>query len=243
MCERAVLCGLAGIAFTDHCEVDTGLEACLDVVRGLKSDVSRARDIFGERLEISLGVELGEPHHNPPFARELTRDPEIDFVIGSLHHARGQPDYYYIDYGHENLDAIMSLYYEELEELVECGCFDVVGHINYQLRYMDSLTRSRANPSKYYGKLGEILRAIASKNLGIEINTSGLWRGMDFTLPSLDVLKMFRAAGGKVVTTGSDSHDSSHVGAELKTAVEYMRTAGFKYLAFFKNREPSFKPI
>jgi histidinol-phosphatase (PHP family) len=232
-----------GIAFTDHCEVETGLDACLKVIRGLKADVKRARDIFGDRLEISLGIELGEPHHNTPLAEELIGDPDIDFVIGSLHHARGRMDYYYIDYEHEDIDGIMGLYYEELAELAEGAQFDVVGHINYQMRYMNPSTRNRIDPSKYYGKLGGILKVIADKKLGIEINTSGLWRGLGFTLPSFDVVKMFRAAGGEIVTTGSDSHETSHIGAGISTAAEYLRSAGFGGCAFFKNRKPSLKPI
>jgi histidinol-phosphatase (PHP family) len=243
MCEAAISCGLKGIAFTDHCETNKGISACLKVIKGLKSDVKRARDIFGDKLEISLGIELGQPHHDLSLSHELLCDGEIDFVIGSLHHARGQQDYYYIDYDHEDIDMIMYRYYDELMELVECGCYDVIGHINYQLRYMSAVARNRGDLSKYYRELGAILDVVAKNNKGIEINSSGLWRGIDLTLPPLEVIKMFRAVGGEIVTTGSDSHDASHVGAAIDSAVECLRDAGFERCAFFKQRKPIFKAI
>jgi histidinol-phosphatase (PHP family) len=240
ICEHAISGGLRGIAITDHVDVDSGRANCRKVVESLKSDISRIRRKYGGRLEISMGIELGEAHHNVALAGEIASDGDIDFIIGSLHRRRRSLDYYNIDYDNADMDALFYDYYEELTEMVRAGYFDVVGHINYQLRYMGASARKRVAMPSYYGELEKILRMVADSGKGIEINTSGLWRGLGFTLPSSEVVKMFREAGGEIVTTGSDAHQLNHVGDRMDGAVECLKSAGFSQFAFYSGRVPRF---
>jgi histidinol-phosphatase (PHP family) len=242
ICERAVSMGLGGVAITDHADVDLG-ESELDVLRALEDDVSAAREKYGGRLEISMGVELGDGNHNQALAEKIVSQESLDFVIGSIHRQRERKDYYYLDYEHEDIDDLMRGYYRELRELVRGGCFDVVGHINYQIRYMNAAARARLDLSLYYDILREILEDVARAGKGIEINTSGLWRGVGFTIPTLEVARMFRDAGGEIITTGSDSHRAEHVGLKLDGALECLKAAGFRRFAFFKGRKPFFHDI
>lgn len=239
ICEAAIARGLRGIAFTDHCDTDRGARECMRVKRKLLADVRRARARFGNRLVILLGLELGEPHHDLPLADEVTSDPELDFVIGSIHKMRGEKDFYYMDYERANMGELLSKYYDELTELVSCGYFDVVGHINYQARYMGASARNRLDLPVYYDRLSEILKAIARMGKGIEINTSGMRRGLGEILPSPEVVKLFREAGGEIVTLGSDTHEAGSVGEGIFTAMEKLRGAGFDHFAIFEKRMPS----
>jgi histidinol-phosphatase (PHP family) len=242
ICERAVSMGLGGVAITDHVDVDLG-ESELEVLRELEDDVSAAREKYGGGLEISMGAELGDGNHDQPFAEKIVSRGSLDFVIGSMHRQREREDYYYLNYEHEDLDSLMRGYYMELRELVRGGCFDVVGHINYQTRYMNAATRARFDLSVYYDILREILEDVARAGKGIEVNSSGLWRGLGFTLPTLEVVRMFRDAGGEIVTTGSDAHRAEHVGLRLDGVVECLKAAGFRRYAFFKRREPFFHDV
>jgi histidinol-phosphatase (PHP family) len=240
ICEEAVSRGLLGIAITDHADVDSGEEDCLGVMNGLASDVLRAREAFGGRLEISLGVELGEAHHNVSLARELVSDERLDFVIGSLHHPRMSEDYFNVDYDHADMDAMWRKYYGELAEMVEAGCFDVVGHINYQVRYMSESARARVDLSRYLGMLESVLDAVIRLGKGIEINASGLWRGLGITLPSAEVIETYRKRGGKIITTGSDAHAAVNVGGAIEEAAKRAAAAGFEKFAFYRKRAPYF---
>jgi histidinol-phosphatase (PHP family) len=235
--------GLAGVAFTDHCDVDAGRDACFGVINGLKSEVASLREAFDGILEISVGCELGEPHHDVPLSREILADGDIDFVIGSLHRRRGDLDYHDIDYDRADIDAMMRGYYEELLELAESGCYDVLGHINYQERYMSESARCRLDLSSYGGEVLEILKVVASAGKGIEVNSSGLGRGLGHPLPDADVLEAFRRVGGEVLTIGSDAHIAARVGGELDGAVKFLKGAGFGRFAFFKGRKPSFHDV
>lgn len=243
ICEAAIGRGLKGIAFTDHCDIDTGRSPCGTVKRKLLEDVRSAREEFGDRLVISMGLELGEAHHNIGLAQELCDDPEIDFIIGSLHKLRDEDDFYCIDYDKADLDSLMPKYYAELLELAECGCFDVLGHVNYQLRYMRDEVARTFDISPYLDRLSHIFRVLAGRGKGIEINTSGLRKSLGDTLPSMDVVKMFREAGGEIVTIGSDSHDAGSVGKGIWTVMERLPSVGFDTFAFFRERKPVFYDI
>jgi histidinol-phosphatase (PHP family) len=238
ICAHAIRIGLKGIAFTDHCDIDAGDERCERVRRGIVSDVIEARDLYGNDLRVSAGIELGEAHHNPGLARRISGDASVDFVIGSLHRMRGEEDFYHIDYENTDIDALMRRYYEELYELVENGCFDVVGHINYQPRYMSERAKRSLDLPRYYSDLFEILKSVARQGKGIEINTSGLWRNQGDTIPSSDVLKLFFKAGGEIVTIGSDSHNLRSVGLEIFSAMEKLKLTGLSRFAFFSGRVP-----
>jgi histidinol-phosphatase (PHP family) len=238
ICECAIRAGLAAVAFTDHCETYLGADACFAVKDALLKEVLEARAVFGDALDISMGLEIGEPHHDTALSRELAGGSEIDFVIGSVHKVRGEDDFYFIDYDRPDISDVLRKYYEELLELSECDCFDVMGHINYPLRAMSAKQAERTDLSVYGGPLREALLSLAKGGRGIEANSHCLKEGPDGILPSLEVLKMFKDSGGKIVTTGSDAHTAPQVGKGIPEAERLLREAGFEKISFFKKRRP-----
>ncbi|MDR1021088.1 MAG: histidinol-phosphatase HisJ family protein [Synergistaceae bacterium] len=238
ICESAIRAGLAAVTFTDHCETYLGEGACLAVKEALWEDVSRARETFGEALEISMGLEIGEPHRDMALSRELAGGPEIDFVIGSVHRVRGEDDFYFMDYDRPDIMDVFRKYYEEILELSECDCFDVMGHINYPLRAMSAEQTERTDLGVFDGLLRETLASLAAHGRGIEANSHCMKEGVGGILPSLEIMKMFRDSGGRIVTTGSDAHEASLVGAGIPEAEALLREAGFKEISFFKGRKP-----
>jgi histidinol-phosphatase (PHP family) len=239
ICEAAMQKGLAGVAFTDHCETYLGADACLAVKEALIREVLEARSAFGASLEISMGLEIGEPHHDIALAGELAGDAEVDFIIGSVHRVRGEDDFYFIDYDRPDILDVFRKYYEELIELSERDCFDVMGHINYPLRAMSGLQRARTDLSVFDGLLGEALASLARRGRGIEANSHCLKEGPRGILPSLEILKAFKSAEGRIVTTGSDSHTAARVGTGVPEAATLLMEAGFEKISFFKKRKPA----
>ncbi|GHV53460.1 histidinol phosphate phosphatase [Synergistales bacterium] len=237
LCEAAIAKGLAGIAITDHCDAARDPRGCVKVKDAVVRDVRAARGRFGDALMIAAGVELGEPHRNIATAKEIASDPDLDFVIGSLHMLRDTEDFYYIDYDREDLDCLLRRYYDELTELCECGVCDVVGHINYQARYMNARQRARVDWTRYYPELEKVLSSCARRGMGMEINTSGLRAGVGDTLPGADAIKMFKDAGGRIITIGSDAHTAEAIGSHARDAADSIAAAGFS-AAFFIKRAP-----
>ncbi|MDR0615623.1 MAG: histidinol-phosphatase HisJ family protein [Synergistaceae bacterium] len=239
ICEAAIRNGLAGVAFTDHCETYLGAEACMAVKEDLMKEVAEARGEFGGSLEIAMGLEIGEPHHDIALARELAGGAEMDFIIGSVHKVRGEEDFYFIDYDRPDILDVLRKYYEELLELSECDCFDVMGHIGYPLRAMSRVQRAKISLSGFSGLVREALASLARHGKGIEANSHCLKEGTGGILPPLEILKAFKAVGGEIVTTGSDSHASAQVGKGIPEAESLLREAGFREISFFRKRRPA----
>lgn len=53
------------------------------------AEIERCRILYGSRLTILAGIEIGEPHLFAEQARAILAMGEFDFVIGSAHYAKG----------------------------------------------------------------------------------------------------------------------------------------------------------
>ena len=116
-------------------------------------------------------------------------------------------------------------YIEEHFELAELGFFDVLGHLGYTKRYM----KRRGFDIGLEGhedRLRELFRLLIQNGKGIELNTSGLRDTTGSTFPEKHVLKLYREAGGEIITVGSDSHRTEDVGAMKRPAS--FSEAGFR---------------
>jgi histidinol-phosphatase (PHP family) len=83
-----------------------------------------------------------------------------------------------------------------------------------------------------------VLKAIVHSGIALEINTSGLFQQLQSTMPSEDVISMYRSLGGELITIGSDSHYGEHLGRGIRAGMELAERCGFHELTIFENREP-----
>ena len=60
MIESAIDLECKGIALTDHCDIDGMVDTCFDFQDKQFREVERARSIFGDKIKIYHGVELGQ---------------------------------------------------------------------------------------------------------------------------------------------------------------------------------------
>jgi histidinol-phosphatase (PHP family) len=120
--------------------------------------------------------------------------------------------------------------------------YNVYGHLDYILRY----GRTKAEHfriSDYRDLFKEIFKTIVYDGKGIEINTAGLYHGLDFPHPHTDILRLYKEAGGEIITIGSDAHKVNFVGYGFDKAKETLQNHGFKYYCTFKNMKPEFIAI
>ena len=54
----------------------------------------------------------------------------------------------------------------------------------------------------------------------------------------MQILKMFKEAGGRYLTVGSDAHLAKDVGADFDTARQMALEAGFRHIALYEQRKP-----
>lgn len=248
MAEAAARAGLAELCITEHCECNgfyldahTNIgftydaEACL-------AELCAARKATQGRIALPRGVEIGQATQVPALARQVLEEGAYDFVIGSLHNIRGQVDFCLIDYQSEaHCRELLQAYLDELEELVDAGGFDVLGHVDYPLRYMRRRFDASLRPLE--ARLRAVFTKLARTGRGIELNTKSS-RGAAAVYTEQDyLLRLYRDCGGRVLTLGSDAHCPEDVGAGLSQAAGLALSEGFDCLATFRDRKPILHPI
>jgi histidinol-phosphatase (PHP family) len=139
-------------------------------------------------------------------------------------------DFYFMDLSyvpHEQISEWFSRYFDELCEIVDVmPRIDTVAHITYLLRYLAFANRS-FDAKPYYDKISNFFAKIIKKDIAMEVNTSTLWKGLGFSMPDAELLKLYRECGGKLITVGSDSHGPKNLASCVPQGFDILKSCGF----------------
>ena len=238
LARAAVNAGLEEICFTDHIDYDP-----FGTMGNMAFDTARYNaeydDLEVPGLKIRRGMEFGMTRDNvDQFQKDLQRR-EFDFVLGSIHFVDGLDVYFQPFWEGKTVWQAERRCLEETLACVELhDDFDVLAHLTY-------IGKTLAHPAPRpvpYGEhreiLDEILRILADKGKGLELNTSGLDRCGGF-LPTADYFRRFKELGGQIVTVGSDAHRTNRVGQYSREACALLKEI-FGYVCTFEDRKPIF---
>lgn len=230
--------GLKEICFTDH----------MDYVRGAQEQTmifteaqyaAQYDGLESRCLKIRRGMEYGlYPDNQAQMQRDIARR-NYDFVLGSVHFV-GDLDVYFAPYWQgRTVYQAQRLYFEEMLACVQAGGdFDVLAHMTYLHKGQGSPVKTPLAYEDHREIIDEILRTLAQKGKGLEMNTSGVDRCGGY-LPTADYFRRFRELGGEIVTVGSDAHTCSRVGQYCREACEILKDI-FGYVCTFQERKPIF---
>ena len=241
MVDAAVAAGLKEMCFTDHIDYDP-----LATEQTMLFDTEKYNaaydDLEHPAVKIRRGMEFGmTPENMDTFKKDLQRRP-FDFVLGSIHFVDDLDVYFQPWWEGKSVHQAERRYLEwTLKCIQNHNDFDVLAHLTY-------ISKCRAHPSprpvpyeEHRELLDEILRVLAQKGKGMEMNTSGVDRCGDF-LPYEPYFRRFKELGGKIVTVGSDAHTASRVGQYSDRACEILKDI-FGYVCTFENRQVIFHTL
>ncbi len=245
LCETAIARGIRGVAITDHIEIPGSTDNIYASAQG----VVRVREKFGDRLEILLGMELGEPYYDYDKAKQTIGLFDFDFVLCSYHIADfvtedGKKVFEYFSgtdfsrYSQEDLKAFFDSFVIKVKDEVKNADFDSFAHINCPMRYIEGKYRIKFDESQYDSDYEEMFYSLTKREKALELNISGLNSTWGRTLPFDKHLKKYYDMGGRLVTIGSDSHTPDYIGCGFDKAAEILRSAGFTEYYYYKKRKP-----
>lgn len=233
--------GLREICFTDHIDHEPG-----KVPEEMVFDLERYHEAYdhlrAEGVKLRRGVEYGlTPDNRDQCQADISRN-AYDFVIGSVHFVDGEDVYLEPYWEGKSQRQVYRRYLQELYDCVKAHeGFDVLGHLTY-------ISKCRGNPGKellryddHRELIDEILKELARKGIGMEMNTSGLDRCGGF-LPTADIFHRFKELGGTIVTVGSDAHSADRVGQYTAEACCILKDI-FGYVCTFEGRKPIFHKL
>lgn len=239
-CETAIELGLTEICVTDHADfVPNSRSNGYYRPDAYFAEVERCRAMYGGRVTLRAGVEIGEWHIYPDRASALADGYPYDCILGSLHRVRDEtvmlPDYFHPRTELEAYEA----YYTELLTMVRHGGFDILAHLDVPKRYGFTV-HNRYVSLEYEAMIREVLRAAIDRGIGLEINTGTARRTVGEPSPDLGVLHWYRDLGGEIVTVGSDAHRAEDMAYGFDHAAAMLQAAGFRAIAGYDGREPFF---
>ena len=246
--EQAIALGLTSLCFTEHEDYDYPVTEGSDLTPttflldagAYRQEFLDIRKRYEDRIRLHFGVELGlQPigevvEENRRFAAAWP----FDLVIASTHVA-GRMDPYYPSFyeGRSEEEGMRAVFAETLENIRQFEDFDVVGHLDYPVRYLPS-GRKHIDLSASRGILDEIFRLIIRRGQGLDVNTEQLRRGYDEMNPSRALLTRYHELGGRIITFGSDAHQAGRLAGFFDRAEKIVRECGFTGYYVYEDRHP-----
>ena len=253
----AVSLGMDEICFTDH--VDYGIKRDWDDPLGVvyrkggpgepermavanvdypryAAEIASLQEKYKGQITVKMGMEFGMQQHTVPQYEKLFASYPFDFIILSVHQVEDK-EFWTQDFQRGRTQEEYNLrYYTEILELVrKYHNYSVLGHLDLISRY----DKVGYYPfEKIRPMISEILKTVIEDGKGIEVNTSCYRYGIQDLTPSVDILKLYRSLGGKIITIGSDSHKKEHLGAHIPETMQRIKSLGFDEIYTFSRMVP-----
>ena len=193
---------------------------------------------YADKITVARGIELGiEACYSKRLYDFVSRRP-FDFVIGSIHSVDGLDPYYDAYWEGLSVEAGMQKYFKAIYDgMCAFDDFDVLGHIDYAIRYARDKQYTDYRYSTYAVILDLILKKAVSMGKGIEVNSAGLRKGLKNTNPCREVIEKYHEYGGRIITIGSDAHTPEDIGKDFEYVRQMLKSIGFEEYHIFINRK------
>ncbi len=245
MAKRAYELGIKHFTLTDHIENEKldswhyaeAMERSFEVYKALKAE-------YDGRMNVYFGAELGQPLYNLPQAEEILQKYDYDFVLGSQHRTKSYKRVDLLPNDEAVKYAYLDEYFEELLALAKWGKFCSLSHLTFPMRFISGdVGGGELDISRYSSVIDEILDTIIKSDIALEVNSSGIRKGLHAPMPNAEFIQRYRDKGGKLITVGSDAHRVEDVGADIPQCIEMLKDIGFSEICVFSRKRPVFIKI
>ena len=251
----AVKMGMDEICITDH--VDYGVKVdwdCGQEIQYRKGDplanvdyprymekIRALKEEYQGKITIRTGMEFGVQMHTIPEFEALFARYPFDFIILSIHQVEDKEFWTQDLQRGRTQKEYNERYYQEMLDVVKAyKNYSVLGHLDLIKRYDEAGIYPFENVKPM---IEEILKIVIADGKGIELNTSFHRYGLSDSMPSREILKLYRELGGEIITIGSDSHKPEHLGAYIDEGHEILKSLGYKQFCTFENMKPIFHDL
>ena len=267
--KDAISKGITDLCFTDH--VDYGIKEDADKLapeqrQELKVKIQNpnvpqynvdylayvaeyqdVKEKYADKINLKLGMEFGLQIHTIPQYQKLFNSYPFDFIIMSCHQVENKEFWTQEFQQGRSQDEYNQRYYDEiLAQVKNYHDYSVLGHLDLIARY----DKAGVYPfAKTRDKIAEILKIVIADGKGIELNTSSVRykihnaQGKPELTPSREILALYKELGGRIITTGSDSHKPEHLGAYIAEQSQELKKLGFKEICTFEKMQPVFHKL
>lgn len=246
-CLRCLELKLEEICFTTHLEFNPGMDRINNTVLfrgrehpakelswldGYLGEIEEARSEFKRHgLVVKAGIEIGYEPELEEDIEKVVREYPFEFILGAIHCINGisissmmESSLYF---SNRSLRQVRDEYFHALQAAVRTGLFHCVAHVDLYRRY----GMKRYGPEIldiHHGFIEPIFRDMACRGIGLEINSSGLRKGLGSVHPSREILSLAVEAGITNFTVGSDAHSLDELGCGIDEALALLEQFGLQ---------------
>jgi len=237
-CQKALKLGLRRICFTTHYDADPVrkefdflmkvegkiVPVTPEIVNRYIDEIRKAGQKYSKSgLEVVAGLEVDyAPDIEDTLKKDLPRF-DLDFLLGAVHcldhiaiTSSAEAEAYF---KRKNVYELCEEYYRVLTQAASSGLFQCIAHLDCYRKYgLDFYGEEIFRAHRDF--IHPALDALASNDIGIEINTSARRQGQKDFYPSRGILELAKASGVRVATIGSDAHKLEDLGKDLEEAYE-----------------------
>ncbi len=230
--QKAIEKGCTHFVSTEHCDL-----SCCYMKRDIMPDFQKQESILtqlGEVYGLNMlkGVEMGYKFSRIKDMDEIAKREDFDVVLMSVHENEiadcTSEKFLRKKTADDAYNAYLDLY---VNMLTHCTNYDIVGHIDYLLRYIP-----KVDLNKHEKKLTELLNLVIEKEKTLEFNTRFLYQYKDSSYLSF-IFSLYYSLGGRNVSLGSDCHTSDVFMARFDEATDILKNIGFTEICTFQKRK------
>lgn len=241
--------GVTVLTITDHAPypIDSNnrlLEAELpDYFR----DIGRVKVQYAGKMTILAGLECDYTPGCSEYLRHLLAPWPLDFVVGAIHYVALENELVKVwDLPRLHDPAILDVYFDTLRDMVTCGLFDAIAHVDTLMRGVPE--------SEVFARLQPLLPLFAANGVSYELNASGARKSVYCRIegqesdPGTRSYPSRRAVAtllnsGATMTIGSDAHDPIDAGAGIRTLLEELQGLGLQDIVYYAQRQAVKVPV
>ena len=264
--QKAITLGLDEMCFTDH--VDYGIKRDWDDPEGIiiRHAVEHGKEVdlvlanvnypkyfealnmykkkYASSISIKKGLEFGIQSITVDAYEKLyaSYQDDLDFVLFSMHQVNNL-EFWTQDFQKgKTQKEYNDEYYKEIYQTMQIfHHYSCLAHLDLLARYDENGIYPFENEKDI---IAEILKYAIRDGKGIEINTSSWKYGLKDTQPSRAILKLYKDLGGKIITVGSDAHETKYLASHIKDAYAILKNEiGINEICTFDHMQPIFHKI
>ncbi len=264
--QEAITLGLDEMCFTDH--VDYGIKRDWDDPEGIiiRHAIEHGKEVdlvlanvnypkyfealnmyqkkYASSISIKKGLEFGIQSITVDAYGKLyaSYQDDLDFILFSMHQVNNL-EFWTQDFQKEKTQKQYNdEYYKEIYQTMQIfHHYSCLAHLDLLARYDENGIYPFENEKDI---IAEILKYAIRDGKGIEINTSSWKYGLKDTQPSRAILKLYKDLGGKIITVGSDAHETKYLASHIKDAYAILKNEiGINEICTFDHMQPIFHKI
>ncbi|MEE1398987.1 MAG: histidinol-phosphatase HisJ family protein [Bulleidia sp.] len=264
--QEAITLGLDEMCFTDH--VDYGIKRDWDDPEGIiiRHAIEHGKEVdlvlanvnypkyfealnmyqkkYASSISSKKGLEFGIQSITVDAYEKLyaSYQDDLDFILFSMHQVNNL-EFWTQDFQKgKTQKEYNDEYYKEIYQTMQMfHHYSCLAHLDLMARYDENGIYPFENEKDI---IAEILKYAIRDGKGIEINTSSWKYGLKDTQPSRAILKLYKDLGGKIITVGSDAHETKYLASHIKDAYAILKNEiGINEICTFDHMQPIFHKI